>query len=730
MRFLPFFFALSLFGSALLSFSVQPILGKMLLPVVGGAPAGWIVAMAFFQLSLLAGYGVSYLLGRTNPFVHAIGLLVLYVGGLFYLPPHLPSISSDMHGMDLSLAVIKGLSQTIFVPFLALTATTSAMQRVFAATQHKTASDPYYLFVASNIGSFVGLLAYPFLLEPLIGIAKQTALWQMIYFVVMGLLLLSSVFAWVKRKPVKAAEKTRKTRSKLSMREMFMWLVLAFVPCSLSMGITTYITADLGSMPLLWVLPLGLYLLTFVLAFSNKKILPTSELRFWHQVVVVLYFILAMVSSRGFVWNQSLLTFTAGISAFLTAFFIVAWSCHQQLAERRPPTDRLPQFYFILALGGALAGIVHAFVLPYLLPDVYEFGIVLMASLVLNFGKLDYETSFKKNKYLKHTALLVGTAIVFLIAGAMVNRMDADYKQTLSGACVMVYTILYLLFSLRPQQTFILTVASFLVISFLMNGQGSIYHHRNFFGVYRVADTDTKYGKMRSFTHGSTLHGMAVMDKNGKLVRDDFGYYLRGGPIDDVLKLNRAKTLAVLGLGTGQLGCFSKTAKTDFYEIDPDIVTLSNDYFPYLKACKPRHIYIGDGRIELQKAKAKYDVILQDAFTSDGIPMHILTQEAFEGYKTKLNAQGILLFHISNRYLDLALPIAATAARLHWKAYQRFHKPDKDNKFGLPSNWVAIPMNAAQGNALKKMGWREVPSTGKPWTDDRSSLFEALMLRF
>lgn len=725
MRFLPFIFSLTLFGSAFLSFSVQPILGKMLLPMVGGAPAGWIVAVAFFQLSLLAGYGVSFALGRISPWGHAAGLALLYLAGMYFLPPVIPVISSDLQGVALSIAVVKALFATIFVPFVALTATTAALQRVFAATRHETASDPYYLFVASNIGSFVGLFAYPFVLEPFVGVSYQTELWRNVYLAVMAAIILTSIIAWIYRRTSIDKVQTTTASSTVSFKDVMLWIALAFIPCSLSMGVTTLITTDLGGFPLFWVAPLGLYLLTFVLAFARKKIMPSKDLAFWHHVAVLICFLTIIISLQGFSWDQSPLVFFAGAIIHLGIFFTIAWACHQRLADLRPSLDRLPLFYFVLALGGALAGVLHAFVLPFVLNDVYEFVGVVVLSLLVN---SEWSHKYKAIKFKNISdldRLVFYVALVMLLIVIVAKKMNAFFP--IGNIFIFVFTLSYMWLSLRTRYAFMLSAALFLVVHVFIINRNSIYQHRNFFGAIFVTQSETgKDEYSRLFSHGNTLHGMAVINGKGELTRQDFGYYLKDGPITDVLNVTKAKQLAVLGLGTGQLACFDQDVTTDFFEIDKDVLGMANNYFPYLKKCPPRHIYMGDGRVEIGHSKGGYDVILQDAFSSDGIPMHLLTHEAFEVYKAKLKPHGALLFHISNRYLNLTKPIAATANQIGFVAYERLHRPKKNNKYGMPSWWVVVPMDSKQGAAYERKGWRKIEPSATPWTDDRSSLLEAI----
>lgn len=727
MRILPLVFSASLFGSALLSFSIQPILGKMLLPLIGGAPAGWIVAMAFFQLALLAGYGFSWLLGRFNPWVHALGLLVLYAVGIGFLPPQL-NMADDigaMQGAGLSLAVVRVLAETVLVPFLALTATTSALQRVFAATGHKTAHDPYYLFVASNTGSLIGLFAYPFVLEPLFGLTQQAQNWAYVYGIVIVMLMLSCATAWHYRDKKRTAEQTtEKSGDKIPLQEILYWIILAFVPCSLSMGVTTMITTDMPGIPLLWILPLGLYLLTFILAFAKRQVFSQRRLWAWQLNATGCLFLILVIGTLwgiGFKPTGDLLLYAAFSLLLLEVFFVTSWACHAQLAARRPSVDKLAFYYFILALGGSLAGLFHAFVLPFVTTDIWEFPVMVIASLLLvpaTFGLLQ-----KYNPLEKYKPFL--TALSCVAAGAVFFQL-ADKNSLWHMLILICFVIPYVLISGRPRYLFAAAVVIFACVA-VTRYHGTVHMTgRNFFGVFAVYDQQTEQGMIRYFSHGNTIHGMEPVDTKDDKTRFYSAYYARHNPIADVLALTRAQTWGVVGLGSGQLACFDPAMVTDFYEIDPDVQDIAMQYFRYLHDCPPREIIIGDGLLELEKQQNKYDVLLLDAFTSDGIPMHLLTVEALRKYMDKLNPDGVMLFHISNRYLNLAPPLAASAQAHGLQAFVITHQTDKNYPLMLASRWLAVPLNDMAGDRLAAKGWEQVIPAARPWTDGRSSLLEAV----
>lgn len=726
MRILPLVFSFALFGSALLSFSIQPILGKMLLPMVGGAPAGWIVAMAFFQMALLAGYGVSYLLGRFSPWIHGVGLLALYASGFVFLPPQLTPIADNVQGAALSLAVVTALAKTILLPYLALTATTAALQRVFSATSHPTANDPYYLFVASNAGSLIGLFAYPFVLEPLFGLTQQSQGWLYVYAVVIALIISACALAWRYKKTASDKAAQNNETSIISAKQIVYWIVLAFVPCSLSMGVTTLITTDMAGIPLLWVLPLGLYLLTFIMAFAQKPLFSLEKLWVWQLNAIgclLLILVLGPMWGIGFKPTGNIILYAAFSLLLLEVFFTAALMCHTQLAKLRPSVDKLALYYFILALGGCLAGLFHAFVLPFATSDVVEFPIMVVLSLLLI--PAVYTVKRQKSPVYKYRVILT---IVTVLATCAAFAQTPDSNNPLYILALFVFVIPFVLVSSYPRYLF--AVGMIIIACVWMtryNGEVQMTG-RNFFGSHAVYDKDTENGKIRYFVHGNTTHGLEPLNKEDEISRHYSSYYARNNPIADVLKVSGAKEWGVIGLGSGQLTCYQDGMVTDFYEIDPDVEAIAWKYFSFLHDCPPRHILIGDGLLELTKQKNIYDMLLLDAFTSDGIPMHLLTVDAMAKYKSRLHEDGIILVHISNRYLDLAPPIAAAAKEYGLEAFTKIHKVDKKYPLSLASKWLVIPLKGEQGKTFEANGWKKVKPAERPWTDDRSSLIEAVRL--
>ncbi|HEY1096898.1 MAG TPA: hypothetical protein VGF14_06620 [Alphaproteobacteria bacterium] len=716
-------FILTLFGSAFLSFSIQPLLGKMMLPIVGGAAAAWIVAMAFFQIALLGGYLLSHLLRRVTPIQHGLVLFALYAAGLYFLPTIVPASLEINEAQFVGWDVLKILSCTIAVPFIALTATTSALLRIFSRTNDKTANDPYYLFMSSNAGSLIGLFIYPLYLEPRFDLNDLSQFWFTAYGIVMAGILLSLLVA--KRAKAPAAPQGI-APTHIAGKDMFLWFCLAFVPCSLSMGVTSSITTDMGSFPLFWILPLGLYLLSFIFAFAQKPWVKLQDLHFWHICSASLIFML--ITQSGLTYAPNFVTLMFGLCVLLGLFFIICWSCHQTLAALRPAPDRLTLYYLIIAFGGAVAGVLNAFVAPLVLNYSVEFPISVVLSLLLPMIWSKKLLPFQGRKQ-----AIIFSFITLVGIGGLIGRHYGKPVPSISDNELMAITMFFFFSSLilvfKPRYLAVLGAATVVYYGMTSQMGYDIFKHRNFFGTSIVMQFEREHTQMLGLRHGNTLHGMVRYDAvNKKPVIDmAVGYYSSTGPVQHIYDIKTPKEIAILGLGTGQLSCYSKTSKVSFFEIDPDMVDLARDYFPYLKSCPPEKVVIGDARLTFAKEQQTYDLLILDAFSSDGIPIHILTREAIAMYPQHLAKNGLMLFHISNRYLSLSKQIAAAAQETGLTSYEIRYTPDKKNKFALPSQWLAVPLNPRDGKNLLQHGWHVVDPQGtKAWTDQRSSVLDAL----
>jgi spermidine synthase len=714
-------FSCTLLLSAALMFAVQPMIGRMLLPKVGGAPAGWIVAVAFFQLCLLAGYLVAHVMSLQTPRRHGLIYLGLLALGAAFLPLQLGDIS--LSGDGVSFAVLSVLTMSIAVPFIAISATSSTLQRLFTATGHARASDPYFLYVASNIGSFAGLLGYPLLAEPLLGISDQTLLWAggYVFLILMGLACLSLL-------PQSADDKRQKqqdTAPRADNRRRGLWVFLSFVPSCLMMATTTRVSTEIVSFPLLWVLPLAAYLLTFILAFSPGR-RPHSQkwtMTFYIFFTILVASLLKLPVAEIFAgsWWSAVI--------HITAFGFIAYLCHARLADLRPvenATRDLTEFYLMMAVGGALGGALNAFVFPFIFNGPYEFALSLCLAL------LALPAAQDANK--KKEVILPLSGIILLGVFAYAQQFHtyeflvhkSAYQFLALGAIVS-----FLMLSTRLR--FLLLAVTLAMPVLFDNGQ-VIAKERNFFGSSRVIQVEGKVkGEKvisRRLLHGTTLHGFQLQDDRWRLTPTS--YYEKRGPLGDIMNAIKPWDVLAIGLGTGTLNCtVPPDSGLTFIDIDPGVVKIAQEHFSFLSGCPrkdPVRIMFGDGRLVLDKLHDKfYDLIVIDAFTSDAIPVHLLTVEAVEKFKSRLKTGGIIAFHISNRYFDLSKQLRRQTEELGMESRIRRYKPPRDG-FGTASIWVAASEDSKSLDLLNALEWKTIDPdpNRRVWTDDYNNLLSTL----
>ncbi|MCE9508719.1 MAG: fused MFS/spermidine synthase [Alphaproteobacteria bacterium] len=709
-------FSLTLFLSAALMFGLQPMIGKMLLPIVGGTPSGWIVAMAFFQVMLLAGYFLAHALSRFTPRAQGLlYLLCLGIGGFFLpmiLAGHTGLVGENPKALDIFLL----LTAVVAVPFMAISATASTIQRLFTTTGHPSARDPYFLYAASNLGSMTGLMLYPFYIESRSTLTMQSHGWLLGYVLLAGLaaacLLLSGKEKSLSQKASEAP------LAPLGWKKRAEWTCLAFVPSALLLAVTLHITTDIFSAPLLWVLPLGIYLLTFVIAFSKKPLVPYERIVELQPVAVTAVMALMLLTKK----SLTLSWYAVGVH--LAAFGIISLMCHMRLARSRPVEDprHLTAFYLMLALGGALGGVLVAFIAPALLNTLMEYPALTLASCLLN-----------QNIRSKFSSLHAAGFVTACVLIALLSLLHAIGRDTELALNIFVISA-FVLATLHPKLALTGGTLAFAAITLYFSLQSPGFTHRNFYGVIKV------YNRVQSFTngrelnirymqHGTTLHGFQIMGKEYETIPTT--YYTREGPLGDVFNMANPQSVAAVGLGTGTINCYATPDRDiTFFEIDADVVKIAKEQFTYLSKCgsKMPRIIIGDARLELKKLEnEKFDLIILDAFSSDMIPTHLLTKEAIEIYLQRLSPQGIILFHISNRYFDLTPPITAAGALLGLKnaSVMQFQLLPF---YAAASKWVALSRPGVDLSPLSKTKWLEnvPPQDATPWTDDYTDLMGAL----
>jgi len=725
-------FSLTLLLSAAMMFALQPMVGKMLLPHIGGTPAGWVVAMAFFQVMLLAGYLLAHIFSTARTRLHGILYIAALLAGIGFLPIHLAKTAGGLPPSAGAADIFMLLTFCVAVPFIALSATSSTIQRLFTATGHRAAHDPYFLYAASNLGSFSGLLLYPLLVEPRLGLSQQAGLLAKGYMLLLAfavLCLLITFFQKSAKQKKHAADALR--APKIPAKEYAYWIVLSFIPSSLLMGVTVYITTDVISVPMIWVLPLGLYLLTFILAFGRKTFISIERLERWHPYAVYLAILLIYVAKLG--WLSTL----GGIGFVLAVFFIVALSCHMRLAARRPLESNskgLTAFYLMLSVGGALGGVLNSFIIPYVLDTLVEFPLVLLASLLL------HPAAGLHSRTGKVLASLLAIGIVFANIPPMqapFNATLARYALTALGAWLLL-TSLFMKPAWREKPLILASVTFFLLMQFTIAENRELLRLRNFYGTIRVYERTVQDNKdsapylIRYMQHGTTVHGLQVMD-DPALKNMPTAYFTTQGPLGDIFNGYAPKNVVVIGLGAGSIHCHAAPdRKFTFIEIDADIVTVAKEKFSALAECRNAaapDLIVGDGRLEMQRLQDRaFDMLIIDAFSSDSIPTHLLTAEAFALYLERLSKDGVIVINISNRYFDLRAAIAATADTLGLDAqYGKDLSADRP-AYSRESMWMLLTRKGKMPDTLPRPRWQpaEAKEALKPWTDDYTNLLSTL----
>jgi hypothetical protein len=703
-------YAATLFLSAGLVFLVQPMITKMVLPQLGGSPSVWNTCMCFFQASLLLGYGYAHVLAtrfdeRSQVVIHAIVLTAAAV----FLPLDLAGATPPAEGSP-AFWLIARLGVSVGPPFFAVSATAPLLQRWFSQSDHRAAGDPYFLYAASNAGSLIALVAYPLLVEPNLSLWQQSHGWSAGF----ALLAAGIIACWRghRSRAIAAAPVAEHTACP-ALIDQLRWIACAFVPSSLLLAVTNHITTDIASAPLLWVIPLALYLLTFILAFARRPLLPHDlVVRLQPLLIIPLVVIAAAIHS---IWPLFL---------HLAAFFITALLCHGELALGRPPVRDLTRFYLLVSLGGVLGGIFNAVIAPALFPDIWEYPLMLVAACLIRPAAAGGGRVALWGDLAFPGLLLAGLAVLFGAAGA---------PAWLGAAGLALAGIALLQFSARRLR-FALGVAACLLVEHVAASEDVQATARSFFGVYHVRLIDG--GAVRVLQHGTTIHGAESTQPGSETV--PMSYYGRTGPFGRffaAIPRRPAGQIGIVGLGTGVLGCYARPGEEwTFHEIDPEVAKLAGDpsLFQFLGKCgnHPK-IVLGDARLTLQGvADGHYDVLVIDAFTSDSIPLHLLTRAALALYRAKLAPDGVVLFHISNRYLDLAPVVAALAEDAGMPARHTLYVPPEPSSIAqVGTEVMAVGQPGHDLDFLDAAAGWETPGPAPRsalWTDQRSDIVSRL----
>ena len=711
------------FAAAWLVFWIQPLAVRGVLPVLGGSPAVWNTAMVFFQSALLAGYALAHLLiRRASPAGQLAVLAALWVGVTLTVPVGGLRLFGDTSA-DLPpvLWLLGTLAGSLGLAFVAASSLTPLVQAWLARTSTGAASvNPYFLYSVSNAGSAGALLAYPFLLEPFIGLDRQAWLWSAALLGLAPFLIVLWSALPRGRTPVSA------TVSSLPAAAL-PWariLALSAVPSALLLALTRYLTTDVASVPLLWIVPLALYLGTFVHAFARREMIPHPILA---SLVPRALIFLAVV----YPLNRTFIVLAGMVH--LLVFTLAALYCHGALARLRPPATDLTRFYLLVSTGGLIGGLLVALAAPLVFVDVYEYPIALALVAALlpaaPFG-------------LRGVRLLVATvALGVVVAGLSVVHVgfggfDERLPLLVGGAFVLVLICAPALIFLRARPALLACalLAVFLVPSAISRGfDVHVARARTFFGVYRIVEADG----VRSFYHGTTLHGREWPRADGS-TESRTTYYGIGTPYFELLSaLTRRPSPVVIGLaglGTGSLACYTRPGdEVRIYEIDPVVVRLARTHFAALRNCAPHaSIAVGDARLLLDRERRTLDFLALDTFSSDAIPVHLLTLEALQVYLRVLARDGVLAVHISNRSLDLEPVLAALAERVGLFARIKRYSAPKNLPPPQPSassTVVVLTRNEGTFRALDlDAGWTSLgpPDRVRAWTDDYASIVPLL----
>ena len=712
--YIPALFTVTIFTSALLLFFVQPLFTRLVLPQIGGAAAVWTTAMLFFQTVLIGGYVYAHLLSRHLPVRGQIGVhLVLLCLAIFFLPLAVPAGWEYDADRPVVTQTLWLYALGVGLPFAVLSANAPLIQSWYRRSGGPSAEDPYFLYAASNLGSLVALLAFPLAAEPLFGVTAIALAWSVGFVALGGLLLASGLSA---RLPAAAAAISDTPARPINASNMALWAFLAFIPSSLMLAVTSKISMDVGSFPLVWVIPLSLYLLTFVLVFAPGSSLTAARLR--------LCLPLALAVLTFYTLNQSVSWISVGL--LLAGFFCVSLLAHRVLFDTRPDPRHLTLFYITMSVGGAFGGIFNSILAPLVFDRLYEITITICLAALLMISK-------RSDRLPRDLALGLGAAaVVFLPVLNILPGLDSLAATTRAGLCVLI--LLIALVILRNKGIAAATALVVAVGISAMFGQApAVLTDRSFFGPHVVKDEKG----MRIYSNGTTVHGAEWLDDFGKRPRPLY-YYHKNGPLARIVVARQAqgaRTIGIVGLGVGAMSCYSQPGEDwHFYEIDRKVVDIAFNpaLFGFMTECgADAAIHLGDARIVLQKqTDLRYDVLIIDAYSSDAVPVHLATVEALDLYRNRLKPGGVLVFHISNRFYDLSRPLSAAAQALGLAGRVQMHLPDaagiKDGDTATTAMILAAS-EADLGTFATDPAWAALPTdTEAPWTDDHANLLSAL----
>lgn len=691
-------FGLTTFLSAFLLFNIQPLMGHYILPWFGGTPAVWTSCMLFFQVGLLAGYAYAFGLSKRSPRTQRNVHLFLLAGSLAMMPiePRNPlDILEQVVSPGLQIPLL--LAATIGLPFLLVSATAPLLQHWFA--ERFDNASPYRLYALSNTGSILALLCYPLVWEPFVKLAGQTVIWSVLFLLfAVACALLAFHRPGYAANPGTSSEEGDSSPDKngpeLTPARIFAWLAFPALGSTLLLASTNQICQEVASVPFLWVLPLSLYLFTFILTFESER----WYIRWlWGGLMIVL-------TPLGwyFLYHGVTFSFLAQLLIFCALLFSGCMLCHGELYRLRPGNRHLTLFYLCMATGGACGGVFVSLIAPALFTGYREFEVA-----------------------------LVGICLLTLLAWLAERAVAISFRHPLFWIAPLLgaYILASPVIALRLPE---------------LKQDKVIEQLRNFYGILAVVEKDSPTGEIRTMVHGRINHGSQYTDPNKK--RQTVTYYAPGSSVDTIFRLLRSEQeptepanlkVGIVGTGAGSIAAFGERGDTfRFYEINPQVIDLAYRYFSFLTDTPAKvDVILGDGRIMLERELDKsgrhgFDLLAIDAFSGDAIPMHLITLESFRLYLHHLAEDGLLLYHVTNRFVDLVPVVEGLAAELGYQTVRL--EASSDSSVGrYRSIWMVVTRNQQRLSVLKKQPIHAPiidPAPPLVFTDDYSSLLKVLKL--
>jgi spermidine synthase len=720
-----FILRLIVFLSSFLLFQIELIIGKAILPGFGGSFMVWSTCVFFFQGMLLLGYFYAHAAGRLlNPVKYAYLEMVIVIAPIILFPISLNAITAPAHRLPFAAEIGFLLVSSVGLSFFALSTISVVLQKALAATDLSESANPYFLYGTSNLGSFIALLSYPFLVEPFLDLDVQLTIWETGYATLAALL---GIGLLILGRRAKAAEKpaARTTRAAAN-REIIRRFLFAAAGSAMFLSTTNFITFDVASIPFLWVLPLSIYLLTFVLNFKQKPWRPAWLLDRFELAIIVALFLFFM-TLQGYI-----VPIGADIAGQLVILFIFCMYCQKELHESRPEAEAgLTAFYLVLAAGGFAGSALVSWIIPLVSNSMIEY----VASILLAFAAISISAP-RRTELKRDYAIALAIVPLTLLWPWTIGYFGSDKSNLVSEVAGILFALNYYFLAGKPRAITLSLVLILLCspyLSYFRPDRNLLFQERNFYGVYRVYDEEGK----RWLRHGATLHGAQYLDPAR---RDEaLMYYHQSAPAGELLASGIIKfhDIGIVGLGTGALSVYALPGqRMDFYELDPDMLDIAQKYFTYLHDSPGRlHFIFGDARQSLNHEKVPvYGLLILDAFSSDSIPLHLLTVQAVADYRRRLAPDGIMLFHISNRHMNF-LPVLSADARAGGllALYKSSINPVRPNP--EQSEWVALTASPDKAEILvQQLGWinlqiHPLVYQTRAWTDNYSNLLAAILAK-